>query len=464
MMCCLLVASISSAVGLNSSIRGAGEHKRTDFPEKFSLLNLDTYYNFKKLFLNAPVATPIYSKHYIAPAPWQYWSKANQIVITTESTAPVSGTITKSDGTFLFSFTCSSGSPFVKRFTGLPKDLPIHNLGTVVNAAGLVVIAEASISVNLRNIASDELGGDGNDANIKGNASLFSFGDAGIGTSFRIGYYRNGDLAGTERPIYSIMAIENNTTIKIAGAVVTTLNAGQSYLFQRPIGTLVESSGPAVMNTSARLDAPGGCGDGAYNPIPPVSSLGSEYVIVRGEGNLIAEQTTIVATEPNTKVHIEFFDENGIQRSLQDITISTAGNFRTFNHGWINGDYNSSTNTGRFSSSRIVADKNILVFSGTGGVSSGGGCEVDIATLVPIAQCAGSRKVETFKFTSYRDVSYNTNLPYFGYILTKSEDKIFLTTQGGTVNYNGADIEQIAGVGARKPLGSSGLYFNLECC
>jgi hypothetical protein len=29
---------------------------------------------------------------------------------------------------------------------------------------------------------------------IKGNASLTSFGDAGVGVSFRVGYYRNGDL------------------------------------------------------------------------------------------------------------------------------------------------------------------------------------------------------------------------------------------------------------------------------
>ena len=430
-----------------------------NLPDKISSFKLNTYSHFKRLFLGTAAPATTYAKHYIAPAPWQYWSKANQIVITTESTTTVTGTINKSDGTLLFNFTCVAGSPYVNRFPGLPSSLAVHPLKTVISGAGLIVTADASISVNLRNIASDDLGSDGNDANIKGNASLFSFGDAGIGTAFRVGYYRDGDLAGSERPTYSIMAIENNTIIKIAGSAVATLNAGQSYLFQQTMGTLVESSGPAVMNTSARLDAPGGCGDGAYNPIPPISSLGSEYVIVRGEGNLVAEQTTIIATEPNTKVHIEFFDENGIQRTFQDVTIASAGGFSTFNHGWIlNNAYNSANNTGRFSSSRIVSDKNILVFSGTGGVSSGGGCEVDIATLVPIAQCAGSRKVETYKFTSYKDVSGNTNLPYFGYIITKNSDKIYLTTKGGSVIHNGTDIESISGIGPRKPLGSSGLY------
>ena len=40
-----------------------------------------------------------YTQHYIAPAPWQYWSAANEIVIgTTETTAPVSVDLRKSDG------------------------------------------------------------------------------------------------------------------------------------------------------------------------------------------------------------------------------------------------------------------------------------------------------------------------------------------------------------------------------
>jgi len=416
-------------------------------------LSISTYNNFKRIFQSTPATPPIYSKHYIAPAPWQYWSKANQIVITTESTSTVSGTITKSDGTHLFDFTCSAGIPYIQRFNGRPGDLPIHPLNTIVSGGGLFVIASGSIAVNLRNIASDDLGNDGNDANIKGNASLFSFGDAGVGTSFRVGYYRDGNLAGSERPIYSIMALDDDTDIKIDGLTKAKLNKGQSYLFQCPIGTLVESTRPTVMNTSARLDAPGGCGDGAYNPIPPVSSLGTEYVIVRGEGNLIAEQTTIVSTEPNTTIRVEFFDENGGQRSSQDITLASAGAFRTFNHGWINGNYNTASNTGRFSSSRIVSDKNILVFSGTGGVSGGGGCEVDIATLVPIDYCSGSRQVETYKFTSYK----NSDLPYFGYIITKNTDKIYLTTKGATP-YNSKDIETIQGIGPRKALGNSGLY------
>jgi len=397
-----------------------------------------------------------YAKHYIAPAPWQYWSKANEVVITTDNTTTVTGTIKKSDGTIITTFSCSQNNPFTYRFSGLPKDAPAYSLNTVISAAGIIVEATASIAVNLRNVASDALGTtDGGDSDIKGNASLFSFGDAAIGNAFRVGYYRDGDLAGpAHTPIYSIMAIENNTIVKIGGIATATLNAGQSYLFHAPIGTLVESSASAVMNTSADLDAPGGCGDGAFNPIPPISSLGKEYVIVKGEGNLTAEQSTIIATEANTSVTITYFDVSGTQKNTETVTLLQPGDKYTFKHGYVYGAYDYDTNTARFSSSIIVANKNVVVFSGTGGVSGGGGCEVDVSALVPISGCSGSKRVETTKFTGY---VATTDLPYFGYILTKSADPIFLTTIGGTPTYTNQNIETIAGVGTRKPLGSSGL-------
>ena len=125
------------------------------------------------------------------------------------------------------------------------------------------------------------------------------------------------------------------------------------------------------MNTAADLDAPGGCGDGAYNPIPPIASLGQEYVVVRGEGNSTAEQTTVIATEANTVVTVTDFDLNGVQKRVTTYTLAQAGDFKTFAHGYINGTYsyeNPGINTGRYSSSRIKANKNVEVFSGKAGI------------------------------------------------------------------------------------------------
>src|SRR5690606_28861839 len=98
-----------------------------------------------------------------------------------------------------------------------------------------------------RNIASDTAGS--TVANIKGNASLVSFGREGLGLEFRIGYYRN-SIAGldTGAPVYSVMATEDNTTVTLPATSIT-LNKGQSYLFKAPIGSLVTADKNVVMNT-----------------------------------------------------------------------------------------------------------------------------------------------------------------------------------------------------------------------
>ncbi|WDF60387.1 HYR domain-containing protein [Flavobacterium sp. KACC 22758] len=390
------------------------------------------------LLISTSASAQFYTTHYIAPAPWQYFSKANEIVIATNSTTTVKITVSKSDGTLVTNLSAVKGTPAVYRFAGLPKDAPAFALNTVLNAAGLIVKGDKPISINLRNIASDALGGDGSDKDIKGNAALTSFGDAGIGIRFRVGYYRDGSLGnfnnyGDQRPIYSVMAINNGTSIKINNVVTTTLNAGQSYLFTAPIGTLVESSNPVVMNTSAAIDTPGGCGDGAYNQIPPEAVLGTEYFLERGTGNNIAEQTTVVATKDDTKVTIESYSTTGaLVGSPVTVTLAQAGNFYTF----INGVKDVS-----FTASHIKADKRVAVYSGTAQK-----CEVDISTIAPVSECGGSNFIETAKFRNYG----TGTLDYFGYILLRSGTEV--------VTVNGNNIANISGVGARYQIGNTGWY------
>ncbi|WP_433835229.1 HYR domain-containing protein [Flavobacterium anhuiense] len=397
------------------------------------------------LFTAYNASAQFYTKHYIAPAPWQYFSKANEIVISTNSLTNVDITVAKSDGTTVTTLKAKKGSPAVYRFSLLARDLPMNALNTVLNGAGLIITSTGPTAVNLRNIASDDYKDDENrDANIKGNAALTSFGDAGLGIRFRVGYYRDGSLGtfstfGEQRPIYSIMATANNTTIKINNAVKATLNQGQSYLFKAPIGTLVESSNPIVMNTSAAIDVPGGCGDGAYNQIPPESVLGTEYFLERGTGNDTAEQTTVVATKDDTNITVESYSTTGVLVNRTTINLASAGSFHTF----INGVKNTS-----FTASRIIADKRVAVYSGTAQ-----NCEVDISTIAPVSECGGSEFVETSKFKNYK----LENLDYFGYILLRSATE--------DVTINGVKTTSISGVGARYQIGSTGWYiinFNSE--
>ncbi|WP_165829081.1 HYR domain-containing protein, partial [Flavobacterium sp. HTF] len=377
-----------------------------------------------------------YTKHYIAPAPWQYYSDANEIVIATNSTSNVSINVSKSDGTLVTNLTAIKGTPAVYRFTGSPTaaTAKAYPFNTVLNGAGLIVTATGGpIAINLRNVASDAFG----DREIKGNAALTSFGDAGIGVKYRIGYYRDGSLGnfgnyGEQFPIYTIMAINNGTSIKLNGTVIATLDAGQSYLFKAAIGSLVESSNSTVMNTSAAIDTPNGCGDGAFNQIPPESVLGSEYFIERGKGNDTAEQTTVVATKPNTKLTIDTFSATGTLVGTVTKTLVNAGDFFTFLNGV--------TNT-NFSASRVFATNNVAVYSGTAQ-----SCEVDVSTIAPVSECGGSNFIETAKFRHYN----NGSLPYFGYILLKDPT--------AAINVNGVNIETISGITPRHQLGSTGWY------
>ncbi|WP_175634389.1 IgGFc-binding protein [Pedobacter ghigonis] len=390
---------------------------------------------FLMLFLLANIGltkAQTYKTHYIAPAPWQYWSQANELVVTT-NTSGTSVTVKKSDGTLVTTLTPTPTAPAVYRFVGNPNSVSANALNTILNDRGIIVEGNNPITVNIRNVASDAY----TDANIKGNSALFSFGDAAIGTSFRVGYYRDG----LSNVVYSVMAIENNTTVKLNGTAITTLNVGQSYIFQTPIGGLVESSAPVVMNSGSNLDAPAGCGDGVFNPVPPVTSLGSEYLVIRSAGNSTAEQTTIVATQANTTLTVTNYNANGTLTSTNTYNLVAAGSFVTIVNG-VSGS--------QYSTSRILATKNVVAYSGTAD-----GCEVDMLTLAPVTSCGGSLVAKTYKFRG----SGGGDLPYFGYITTKSAtDKVFLTTTGGTTNYTNTDIETIAGVGVRRQLGSTGNY------
>lgn len=389
------------------------------------------------LALSFQLAAQTFKTHYIAPAPWQYWSKANELVITTNFDG-TSVKVKKSDGTLITTLTPSSTAPAVYRFVGEPNSLAINPINTVLRDRGIILEGTNAIAVNIRNVASDKF----TDANIKGNSSLFSFGDGAIGTSFRVGYYRDGNLSGTLRPTYSIMALENNTIVKLNGTALTTLNSGESYLFKANLGSLVESSASAVMISGSNLDAPNGCGDGVFNPVPPITSLGNEYLVVRASGNSTAEQTTIIATEANTTVTVTNFKASGAVSNTTTHTLVAAGSFVTIPNG---------DGAVQYSASRILATKNVVGYSGTAT-----SCEVDMLTLAPVNNCGGSLVAKTYKFRASTETD---DLPYFGYITIKSpSSKVLLTTTGGATNYTNVDLESLPGVGTRRQLGSTGVY------
>jgi len=403
-------------------------------------------FTFLLIFLTSISAQgQYYNSHYIPPAPWQYWSQANEIVISTLNSTPVTVNLNKSDGTPITTLSVSEDSPLSYRFLGSPSGLTRNLLNQVYSDRGLFIDATAPILVNYRNIASDVAGA--TTATIKGNASLLSFGEEGEGFEFRLGYYRsvftglsNGTSTTGGEPVYSVMALEDATSVTLPTATIT-LNEGQSYLFTAPIGTLITANKKIVMNVGSYGDTPQACGgsgqDGTIDQLAPVTSLGDKYMVVRGAGAIGTglthpEQTLVIATQDNTSFTIENFNNLGISLGAPTtILLANAGDFHNFHHG--------DTNT-QFSSSMIVSDKPISVISGTAY-----GCETDFSTVLPIGGCTGATDIRTRKFINYNNIDLN----FFSYIIVESASE--------PVYFNGNDIETLTG-NTRVQIGSTPFY------
>lgn len=377
-------------------------------------------------------------KHYVAPSPWQYWSSANEIVLTTRETGTITATLTKSNGEAITTLTLTAANPAVHRFNGIPGITPKNWPNTLYNDRGLIVTSTGEVAVSMRNIASDTAGtSDDRGDFIKGNAAMLSYADMGLGTAFLLGYYRN-DFTGISggAPLYSVMATEDNTQVRLNNNILVTLNTGQSYLFAAAMGGCLTANKPVVANAGAYADSPVVCSDGVGTQILPEQSLGKKYIIVRGTGGGGTatngpEQSTIIASQANTTVLLTHNDANGTVINTTTHTLATAGDFVTFHNG---------DGVTQYSTSHIVSNKPVIVYSGMAS-----GCEIDMYNALPVGECTGASSFILRKFTGH-DTS---NLNAFGYIITESPVEPVLI--------NGADIETITAA-FRTRLGNTGYY------
>ncbi len=377
--------------------------------------------------------------HYIAPSPWSYFSQYNELVVTTLSNTPVAVTIAGSDGTiYANSLTTVAGTPLRYRFAN--RDATANASKTILNGKGLKITASVPVGVQVRNIASDKYTINGSspddlDATVqKGNTSFTSLGDEGVGTAFRVGYYANVYVTGatgeSSAPLFGVLAIEDNTAVSVNGTLLTTLNAGQSYLFQTALGSLVSSTKPIVCNAGARADGSSGCADGVESQVIPVNRLGTIYIVVRANGNAGYERSTIVASQPNTTVTVKVPSTN----ITTNYTLTNAGDFVTI----ANGD-----GTTAYTTSYITTNNAVGVYSG-----SADGCEVDMIVQPPVNGCTGSFDVQTNRFLSNANGN-NAAFPYFGYVVIQSDTS--------KVYFNGnTNLESITA--NRTAIGTTGYY------
>ena len=396
--------------------------------------------------------------HYVPASPWQYYNDANELIVTTTSATPVTITIQKSDGT-LITNTVTSVVNVPLRYRFATKGVRANFTNTIYTNQGLIVSSTVPIGVQVRNIISDDntvgcaggptdptcIGGS-QDCSQKGNTTFTSMGDQAFGTSFTLGYYRNTALTGLG---YCTIAGEPNFPIvyivhaKNAGTIVTynvsstvTLNAGESFLFLATFGSKITATKDICVLSSKRVDNTFTCGDGVINPVLPDTVLGDKYIVYRSNGFSNYEKSTIIASVAATTVTVEAYTATGTLASTNSYTLANAGDSVLINNGIDSGN---STNVGTVS--YITSSKPVIVYSGTAN-----GCEIDMITQAPINGCAGSFDVQTKNFTR-RD---NSVLPYFGYVIIQSGS--------GLITLNGANLETIPGVGARRQIGTTGFY------
>ena len=125
---------------------------------------LNTISLFKKVFflflvllLSQSVFSQYSTKHYIAAAPWDYSSDANEFVVSSAS-GTASVTITKSDGTAITILSVTSGTPVAFRPTGAPASRPANAINTLAGNKRVKIITTCTERIHSPLLARNYVG------------------------------------------------------------------------------------------------------------------------------------------------------------------------------------------------------------------------------------------------------------------------------------------------------------------
>ncbi|MBK6836031.1 MAG: T9SS type A sorting domain-containing protein [Bacteroidetes bacterium] len=275
-------------------------------------------------------------KHFIPPLFGREDKGCHYLTLSTPQTNAFPVTVTDGSGNFITTLTVSNSASIsyslgcndTSRFLVTEAEL-----NTALSNEGLILTAQYPFYVNLRVQAGAQAG------------SLTSKGEkASLGTDFRVGFmYNNNGQSFRKANVFGFMATENNTTVNIteirpgvifrgttpSGTPLTTqnisvtLNAGQCYVVSEFLdeatatqninggnGTRITSDKPIAVNVGTWLGGnaivsgvPSTGRDLGIDQIVPVETVGSEYVLIKGEG-VDNEQTIVVATQNNTDLFL----------------------------------------------------------------------------------------------------------------------------------------------------------------
>lgn len=269
-------------------------------------------------------------KHWIPPIharSGQTFVKDHYVYLSTPSTTPFQVTVTRGDNTPIAGspFTISAGNPVrVTIGNNQPSTMMISNndLNIVKRDKGLILEGSNEFYATFK-VRAD------NHAEI-----LVAKGYQGLGTEFRLGSLPQSDYGDLRNFFASFMATEDNTTVTLSdydrsiefainGTTLTQnsqtfrLNNGESVTVSGYtntsanltgfIGALLVSDKPIAVNSGNALAGMGTEQDGqdfTFDQIVPLEEVGTEYIVVKGNGSDLVETPLVIATEDNTEVFV----------------------------------------------------------------------------------------------------------------------------------------------------------------
>lgn len=286
------------------------------------------------------------TKHFIPPLFGREDLGCHYLFLSTPSSIPFDVTITDGTGNLITTQTISnSASTRIDLGCNDTTKFLITEaqLNTVLQNKGLILTGNEPFYVTLRVIAGPQAG------------SLTSKGQsAALGTDFRTGHlFNNTGDSYRKSNCFGFMATQDSTTVIVSdirqglifrgttptGSPLTSpndtvfLNAGECYVKDAFVdesgatenlngmnGTHITSDKPIAVNTGSWLGGnalvsgnPSAGRDLGFDQIVPVQNIGSEYVLIKGQG-IDNEKTIVVATQDNTDIYI-----NGNSTSIATI-------------------------------------------------------------------------------------------------------------------------------------------------
>ena len=369
---------------------------------------------FVFLALNLGVNAQLSKKHFFPPlaaANFSNIGSANPdmplIYISTPVEEWVNVTVYLPNG-FFENYQVKNGSPVIVDFQNSGFNSPVFVAANEANAGsfgqpilnkGIRIEADDLIYANLRV----------NSTNGAQAEMLISKGNAAIGRTFYTGHLDNGYSFPDRLNFVSVMSLANNNTITISGlddeANLLGLGTGQTehtvvlqqyeslifaatpYNSSNPdvdakafIGSLLNSTEDIVVNlgsSNGNMVNTSNGRDYGMDQIAPVNLVGEEYVVVRGNGTNPNEKVIIIATEPNTSV---FFNNYN-----QPIFLGQPGNYYIT-------DINSNPNW-YYDSQGVMAlsaNKPIYVYQA---IMADAGCCTQGFCFIPPLSCAASNEI-----------------------------------------------------------------------